>query len=316
MIKSYFKNIDIEQDYNLYSFCIKTNIDLLYITHFSELPTEEDYDDVELFIESIIKASFSFNYSITELRHLYNLKYFIERTYEKINKCRVENKTNIVSVWIKETKFSDEDIFIEFIHNIVGLIINWTNLTYNYLLGLHKKNIPKYSYSNSNDINPYILETFRFICPVRFVGSKLKSPKHLGEKSNNICVIHDLKMPTRENIFFGKNTEKFDLNRMNNYKTDMSNKSIKKCPFHNTISKAIVHKDLSIYENKGYTPFGDGYRRCPGEHLSMIYLEELIYFIDNKNINIFQRGETNSEHFIWDRINKSLFIIFNTFVNI
>ena len=313
-INNYFENVNLDETHNLYAFINKTTKDLLYLTHFSELPTDDELDDIELFLESIIKSTFSFNYTFTELRHIYNLKFFINKTFKRIEKCQNENKVNMVCIWLKETIFTKEDIFIEFIHNIIGLVVNWTNLTYTYLLDLHNKKIPKYD--KKYDMNQYTLENFSYICPDRFVGSKLKNPEHLEEKNNNIAVLHELKITTRNTSFFGKETEKFNLDRMKDYQSYMSKdkkeskNNISKCPFHKTISSATVPNGLSIYENKGYMPFGDGYRRCPGEHLSIIYLEELIHFLDNKKFNIFHRGKTNLEHFIWDRIDKSLYISF------
>ena len=43
-------------------------------------------------------------------------------------------KTTMIGVWNKHGKFTEENIFMEFIHNILGMAINWTNLTYLYII--------------------------------------------------------------------------------------------------------------------------------------------------------------------------------------
>lgn len=306
VIKNYFNDIkkDIyvkkKKEYNLHDFCLKITTDLLYLLHFGEKPKKEDFKDINLFIESLISSSFTFYYSKTSMKHLYNLKFFIKRIYQKIKQCEQNRETTIVYSWLNETSFTKQDIIIEFIHNIIGLVINWTNTIYNYLLELIRLKIPYYN--KEMDMNKYILESFRYLCPVRFVSSKIKN--------QNAAAIHDVKISTREETFFGNNTNSFNLNRMENYNNFMSKNTDSKCPFYNSINKSTVPKNLSIYENEGYTVFGSGYRRCPGEHLSMIFLEEFIYFLDNKKINILRKGKENKKHFIWDKVDKNLVILF------
>ena len=169
------------------------------------------------------------------------------------------------------------------------MTVNWFNLTYKYLLGISNKDIP--FYDKKDDLNKYLYETIRYTCPALYISSKVNN--------KNYKIIHNLYKMSRSN--YGKDSHKFNVNHMNDYKQNIS-----KCPF-SDITKLYKGKNnelipcgFSINENKKYTNFGVGYRRCPGELLSLTYLEELIKVINqNKNKIELKLLKTKKKRFIF-----------------
>ena len=146
--------------------------------------------------------------------------------------------------------------------------INWINTIYPYLLGLNNKEIPTIP-DNNRDV--YLYECFRYLAPVKLSSSGV---------NENDQVIHDMFLPTRNKKYFGKDTDKFSPTRHQNYynmpigtnnNMPIGSNSI----FYNNRNGEKVFKNQKLYTNKGYTTFGQGYRRCPGEFISMIFLEEV-----------------------------------------
>ena len=60
---------------------------------------------------------------------------------------------------------------------------------------------------------------------------------------------HDLKIPSRKPEFFGDNTDKFDKNRLKNYKRDTVT-SNGKCPFFESPKGAKVACDMEYMKKK------------------------------------------------------------------
>ena len=68
-----------------------------------------------------------------------------------------------------------------------------------------------------------------------------------------------------------------------------------------TKQKAKIACNTEIYERDNYTPFGIGYRRCPGEFLSMEFLEEIAWFLKDKKIDIsLKNGVSIKKHYVFD----------------
>ena len=72
-----------------------------------------------------------------------------------------------------------KDCFIEFIHNIVAMIINWVNTIYPYFLGISKNEIPTIERGLEKE---YVLECFRYIMPLKFIASNFKNQEKYGLK--------------------------------------------------------------------------------------------------------------------------------------
>ena len=185
--------------------------------------------------------------------------------------------------------------------------INWINTIYPYLLGINNKEIPTIP-DNNRDI--YLYECFRYLGPVRIAVSGV---------NKNDQVIHDLFLPTRNKKYFGEDTNTFSPTRHQNYHNNISsykdeNNNIQidsNNNFYNNKNGEKVFKNQKLYTNKGYTTFGQGYRRCPGEFISMIFLEEVADFIKNKNFNIYLNNNTSKkEDYIFDYIEKNYIIEF------
>ena len=66
---------------------------------------------------------------------------------------------------------------------------------------------------------------------------------------------------------------------------------------------------MEILEKEGYIPFGEGYRRCPGEHLSMTFLKNLAIKIKKNKYKIYLiDGKSNKDMYIWGEIDRNLVI--------
>jgi len=98
---------------------------------------------------------------------------------------------------------------------------------------------------------------------------------------------------------WGSCPHKFNSKRFDDYKKYLSKGS--GCPVYHSKNNAKIPKNLAIYERDNYTPFGVGYRRCPGEFLSLALLEEMAKFVKDKSINIYlNNNQSKKEHYVFD----------------
>lgn len=305
------KHKDIK--YNYYNWIRKIVIDITYLLHFNSKPTKKEINDFDIFIRAIAEMPKNYIYNLKVLKQIYNLKYFrlrfkkrlIELKNKKDNRC-------IISAWIETNSFSDEDIMIEFIHNLLGMGINWINTLYPYLLHIQDRTIPIFDLNQNKEYKlKYIYESFRLICPAILASS------NIIYRNKNYQVIHDLLSPTRNIKNFGINTNEFNLKRHNNYKDFLTNSKNKDnincntCPFYTTKNLEKVFKGQELYTNEGYSVFGKGYRRCPGEFVSMIFMEEIALFISPLQFSITLKDNiSNKVSYIWDKIEKNYIIEF------
>ena len=286
--------------YNLFKWVQNLNIELTYLLHFGFNPNKDDYKDAFYFIEAIRTHGLEMEYIEKQIK---NLPKFHKKILNYIEKCN--NKNTIVGKWLIKGELSHQNIFMEFIHNILGMAINWTNLTYYYIINHHKGNITNIPEVN---VNNYIYECFRYILPVRYITSFIKKPEifNLPNKSKNLA-IHDLKVFTHNTKFFGNSPNLFLPKRMENSKIIKS-----QCPFSqffNSPKGAKVACGMEILEKEGYIPFGEGYRRCPGEHLSMTFLKNLAIKIKKNKYKIYLiDGKSNKDMYIWGEIDRNLVI--------
>lgn len=303
IIQQLSKYLDKPGELSFFDFCQNINIELTYLIHFGFLPSKEDYKGSIRFINAV--KDHAIDYTSIH-KQILNLPGFYQRTLNYIR--NTNNETTMIGVWNRHGKLSKESIFMEFIHNILGMAINWTNLTYLYIKNHSQgivSNIPK----DEEMKKAYIYECFRFLLPVRFTGSHINKPEeyNLPNSSNNIF-IHDLKVYTQNPNYFGSNPEHFLPQRMENHLKDtVSSKG--KCPFSGffeTPNEAKVVCGMELFEKEGYLPFGYGYRRCPGEHLSMIFLEEMANKMASIKYKVYLDGETNPERYIWGEVDKNL----------
>ena len=277
---------------NLLDFCLKSTIDLTYILHFNKLPDSIDTEYTMDFINSITNSFKEFSI-LTRFYYIYKLKYKYNRIKYNIQLAIDKNENCIVKYW-NDIGLDKEYIYIEFIHNIIGMTINWFNLMYNYILGLSNKTIP--FYNNKDDLNKYMFEVIRFTCPAKFISSSVKN--------KNYNIIHNLYKISRNENNYDLDPHIFNINHFNDYKNNMS-----KCPFSNnnklykTKKDSLVSCNNSILEKKNYIHFGVGYRRCPGELLSMTFLEELITIINNNKHKIkIELKKSNKTHFMFSKL--------------
>ena len=225
----------------------------------------------------------------------------------------IENQTNhcIVKKWLHNNSISNKgDIFIEIIHNILTVVINWFNIIHPYTINIYQNKIPRY-YSKI-DINQYLYESIRFICPVRFITSSIKDNKTYNLKNGKYIHMYDIKPTLNNTQYFDSNTEKFDIHRFKDYhKYIVKNSNSSKCPFFNSPKNAKIVCDQKIIEKKGYIAFGEGYRRCPGEKLSMNFFELFIKNFNKYKMELrLQNNISKKEKFIWGQIEMNYLIKF------
>nr|QDY51702.1 hypothetical protein 1_87 [Mimiviridae sp. ChoanoV1] len=289
------KIFTLNKEHNLLDICTKLCNDLFYLLHFGNLPNKEDFNDTQIFIKAVAKFSYTDLLNKEVRDQLFNLKFYYYKTIGKINNIKNENKKCIIKDWI-DAGINENDIFIEVIHNIIGMVVNWINTIYPYLIELSKENIPRIEKGLEKE---YILECFRYLMPVKFVSSKIKEPNVVNKNKGKFNAIHDLTVASKDKSW-GKDSNKFNLSRVSNYQKYMTPKG--KCPFYNTRENAKVPCEFSIYERDNYTPFGIGYRRCPGEIISMIFLEEIAFFFKDKKINVYLKNNISiKKHYIFDK---------------
>ena len=291
MIKEYLSNVYSQEleGANVFHFCYKISLDLTYILHFGKLPDSKDIHYIDDFLDSLTN-NFSGKDLIKKIGYIFRLKSKYDRIMFHINETINRKRPSIVTNWYKNG-FTRENMYIEFIHNIIGMTVNWFNLCYKYIIGLSDGSIPFFDNTYDNDINPYLFEVMRYICPAKYISSSVKNKK--------INIIHNIFNMTRDNTQDGGNTHTFNVKRMSDYKAYMS-----RCPFSSNSSNSKINKPhqglykteqetlvpcgFSVYQKENYYNFGKGYRRCPGELLSMTFLEELITIINlnRSKINI------------------------------
>lgn len=326
------------KSYHLDLLCHKICTDLFYRLHFNLEPNLDDYEDINMFIEAIINFPFTRVNHKSFLKQVNNLKSFYQKCQKRIRKLKNNPQHCILNFWL-DTTLSEDDIFIELIHNILAMVVNWFNTIYPYLLLVSQGNIPKLD--NLQNKTAYIHECFRFISPVRFASSLIKNPKEFKKnldpkseiyskiKDNGYYMhLYDIKSQNRNHLLWSNDANKFNLDRFKNieniitpgfktksrcpFQKKTTTSKIPQCPFYHTSKNAKLIEGQKIYEEKGYLPFGDGYRRCPGEFLSMIFLEELVLFIQDKKINIsLINNKSIPTKYIWDIIETNYEIIFN-----
>ncbi len=323
IIRKYLHNqaklLDVE--YFMVDKCHRICIDLFYLLHFSLMPQPEDYRDIEIFLDAVIKFPFVKVNDISSLLQINNLKSFYQKSIHRISKIKQNKKHCLVYRWL-QTELTEGDIFIELIHNILAMVSNWFNTLYPYLIKISLGTIPRLKLKEDN-VRGYLQECFRLITPVRYASSKIKNNKKFKEQipekfqivrdkiemEGLYMHLYDLQVQNHNPMWWGQNANEFDATRF----TDLSYQLQKpipnkgKCPFLNSLRNAKVDCELPIYEKNGYLPFGDGYRRCPGEFLSMIFLEEIARFVADKKVElILHEGKTKSGRYIWGLIDENL----------
>ena len=292
------KIFTLQKELNHFETCNKFCITMFFKIHLGIYPDKDDYQDIKTFINALAKFNKGTLFNKPISKQLWNLRFFYEKTYYRIKNID-KSKTCIVNDWIK-SGMTVNDVFIEMIHNIVGVVTNWVNTLYPYLIAIYENKIPRIDILNKDK---YLHECFRYLLPVKFIASKIKN------KDLNISITHDLLVPSR-NKSWGEYPYKFNYNRFTNYKNFLTKSH--NCPIYQTKKGAKVPKNLSIYENDNYVPFGIGYRRCPGELLSLKLLEEFALYVSNKSLKLYLKNEISKPtHYVFDIIETNYYFVIN-----
>ena len=315
-ISNYLKKSQLIGFYhNLEYKCHRICIDLFYILHFDTLPLPKDYLDAQIFLDAVIQFPFHTANNWASLRQINNLKSFYHKSLDRMHKLKKNPRHCLVSEWQK-TELTEGDIFIELIHNLLAMVANWFNTLYPYLIAKSQNKIPPLSPElDKLEKRAYLQECFRYLSPVQFASSLVKNPSLLKETfpekvKNKIndkgyyLHLYDIKNVNLSQDLWGAKSKSFDASRFGTpEELKKTTQGTSKCPFLNTMRNATFHHELPIYEKDGYLPFGDGYRRCPGEFLSMIFLEEVALLIGDRKVKVtLIEGESKPAKYIWGLI--------------
>ncbi len=211
--------------------------------------------------------------------------------------------------------FAHKDVVFEVFHNFVALS-QWGNTMYSIMLKLAKDTgdpdaqawFKKTMEGNFDDaqgkpftpLERFVMELFRTITPNGGSISALEEMRPPPYQRHGYVVTpHEA---TSFNPVQWKNPEKFDPDRYNAAPTSHQIDEAKceqmgfaKCPFERTSfdtkdgRKAVLHnsgfgtvygivdgKPLPVCDTAGFAPFGFGYRRCPGEQLTIQVFEDFL----------------------------------------
>jgi cytochrome P450 len=211
--------------------------------------------------------------------------------------------------------FSQKDIVFECFHNFVAFS-QWGNTIYNIMLKLSKdtgepdtrawfKRTMEGNFDQANGkpftpLERLVMELFRTISPNGGSISAIEETRTPAfERHGYIVSPHTT---TSLNPVHWENPDKFNPDRYNSVPTSHQIDEAKceqigfaKCPFDRTAfdvkdgRKAVMHnsgfgtvygivdgKPLPVCDYAGFAPFGFGYRRCPGEQLTIQVFEDFL----------------------------------------
>lgn len=261
-INDYLKNIK-NKEIKLYDFCKNICIDLTFILHFDKYPSKEIKRIMNLAVDNY-QHFYILKRNNEHREYIFNTDYFMFLLSEEYD--NLSDEICIIGLWKKMNKINKNDCIIEFIHNIVGMTINWLTLLYKYMINLDN-NIPK----NNNSLINYIHECFRYICPTTILASKKYSDYQI--------YVYDIENVCKSKELFGNDSNNFNENRFNDNDFIIPSK----CPFSKYFKEPC---NIPKCKKKGYIPFGSGYRRCPGENISYAFFTEFYKFIIKKEFNL------------------------------
>ena len=230
--------------------------------------------------------------------------------------------------------FAHKDVVFEVFHNFVALS-QWGNTMYNIMLKLAKDTgdpqarawFKKTMEGSPDDaaghaftpLERFVMELFRVITPNGGSISALAETRTPPfERHGYVNTPHK---STNFDPVQWKDPEKFNPDRYNSAPTSheigetrCDNIGFAKCPFDQTSfevddgRKASIHnsgfgtvygivdgKPLPVCDHAGFAPFGFGYRRCPGEQLTIQVFEDFLRKVWNSNIEFQKLDIANPE---------------------
>lgn len=211
--------------------------------------------------------------------------------------------------------FARKDVVFECFHNFVALS-QWGNTIYNIMAKLEKKsgdpdakdwfvrtmqgNPDVRVKGNFTPLDRYVMELFRMIVPNGGSISAMQE-RSVPPFPRSGFVVSPHKSTSMDPVQW-KSPERFNPNRYNLVPTshDVNEANCEqigfaRCPFEQTGfdvkdgRKAMLHnsgfgtvygivdnKPLPVCDHAGFAPFGFGYRRCPGEQLTIQFFEDFL----------------------------------------
>lgn len=219
--------------------------------------------------------------------------------------------------------FAHKDVVFECFHNFVAFS-QWGNTIYNIMLKLarnagdpdarawFKKTMAgNFDSTDDNAFSPldrFVMELFRVITPN---GGSISAVEEVRtppfERHGYVVSPH---LASSVDPIHWKDPDRFNPDRYNTAPTSHQIDEAKceqigfaKCPFERTAyevkdgRKAVLHnsgfgtvygivndKPLPVCDSAGFAPFGFGYRRCPGEQLTIKVFEDFLRKVSKDNI--------------------------------
>lgn len=204
----------------------------------------------------------------------WNFQRFRRRFKRNLRECSV----NSMAMILRAKGFHDDELFHEYTLLCLAIVNNLAITTAFYLNRLSLGTIPYYN--ESENITIYAYEVSRLASPADVNSVCLKS----GERNQQ-----DIFQQSRDPKVFGPHADKFSMHHYNKsdlvYNTTL-NTVMTTFDGQSPGEHTILLANQSILQKSGYVAYGNGHRRCAGEQLGIVYIEELARYFVNYRVQL------------------------------
>lgn len=227
------------------------------------------------------------NYPQSKLFWIY-LKHVVlkETVYRELLSQIKKSKPESFSWYCLQQKIEPQKLTNDILHHLVAMVIQLNRLYYQIYVHIH---INKFDITDTNLKTPeYTLEFFR-----KYPISTINVSRCITDYSNmpnnfliniqkykySVFAVHDSSANYNKKYF--KDPDNFDLSNI-----DMSKLSIKQNKT-TTQDTCVIPAHSQILLQKGYCPFGFGYRRCAFETTCVDYATDILMILKSQKIKFY-----------------------------